>query len=322
MRRVGIAAASAAAAMAATACGGGDSSTVRLVTYDSFVAADGVFDEFTRSTGHDVEIVLGGDAGDVVARAVLTAGNPEGDVLWGLDNTLLSRAQEVDLLESYEEVDTGDVCVNVHDAWFEERGLEAPTTMDDLADPRWRGMLVVQDPAASSPGLAFLLATVARYGEQGWLGYWRALADNEVRVASGWTAAYTEDFSVNGGDRPLVVSYGSSPPAEVVYSDPPVEVPPTSVMADTCFRQVEYAGVLRGSANLEGARALVRHLTGRLFQESLPLTMFVWPVHPDAEIPEVFRRFAVRPTDPLTMEPDVIAANRRRWLSEWSSLGL
>lgn len=317
------AACAAALVVVASSCGGAsDDSTVTLVAYDSFVAADGVFDEFTRETGYDVEVVLGGDAGTVVARAVLTAGNPEGDVLWGIDNTLLSRAQEVDLLESYEKVDTGDVCVNVHDAWFDERGIDPPSDMDDLADPRWRGLLVVQDPAASSPGLAFLMATVARYGETGWLDFWRALADNDVSVASGWTTAYGEEFSASGGDRPLVVSYGSSPPAEVVYADPPVERPPTSVLVDTCFRQVEYAGVLRGTDNPDGAQALVEYLLGRTFQESLPLSMFVWPVDPDAQIPEVFRRFAARPENPLTIDPATIAANRQRWLEQWSALGL
>jgi thiamine transport system substrate-binding protein len=310
------------ASMTALSACGDDDATLTIVTYDSFVAEDGVFDEFTRRTGRRVEILAGGDAGTVVARAVLSAGNPEGDVLWGLDNTLLSRARDADLLESYEPVDTGDVCVNVHDAWFAERGIEPPTTLDDLADPRWRGMLVVQDPAASSPGLAFLLATIERFGEEGWLDYWRRLADNDVSVVSGWTTAYNEEFSASGGDRPLVVSYGSSPPAEVVYADPPVDEPPTSVMVDSCFRQIEYAGVLRGTDDPDGAAALVEYLLGRTFQESLPLSMFVWPVNPDAEIPEVFRRFAVRPEEPTTMEPDRIAAGRQRWLEEWSALGL
>jgi len=305
-----------------SACAGGEpDDTLTIVAYDAFTPAEGIFDEFTAATGYEVEVVTGGDSGTVVSRAILTAGNPEGDVLWGVDNTLLSRARAADLLEQYEPVDTGDVCVNVDDRWFAERGLEPPRTLDDLADPRYRGLLVVQDPAVSSPGLAFLLATVARFGDR-WPEYWAALRANDVLVVGDWTAAYTVEFSGSSGrgPRPVVVSYGSSPPAEVVFSDPPTDAPPTSVMVDSCFRQIEYVGVLRGTDSPADARRLVDYLLGVPFQESMPLSLFVFPVNPEATLPDVFERFAVRPEDPLTLEPDEIAEGRDRWLDEWSAL--
>lgn len=305
-----------------SACGGdGADSTLTIVAYDAFTPAEGIFDEFTAATGYEVDVVTGGDSGTVVSRAILTAGNPEGDVLWGIDNTLLSRAQDADVLEQYEPVDYGDVCVNIDDGWFASRGIDPPRTMEDLAEPAYAGLLVVQDPAASSPGLAFLLASVARFGDE-WPDYWRRLRENDVAVAPDWTTAYTVEFSGSSGrgSRPLVVSYGSSPPAEIVFGDTPRETPPTSVMTDSCFRQTEYVGVLRGSDSPEPARMLVDFLLGVRFQESMPLSLFVFPINPEAALPEVFERFAVRADEPLSVDPEAIADNRDRWLDEWSAV--
>lgn len=273
MKRWSMTATALATALALGACGGGSDSTPRsltLLAYDSFTPSDGIFDAFTNETGIKVEVVTGGDAGELVAKAVLTAGEPEGDVLWGVDNTLMSRAVEADVFVPHRSrhiddldptavalvaddlltpVDTGDVCVNYDKSWFNEKKLAPPVSLEDLVKPDYKGLLVVQNPNTSSPGLAFLLATIARFGEDGWQDYWSALRDNEVKVVDGWTEAYTIEFSGSSGkgSRPLVVSYASSPPAEVVYSDPPIDAPPTAVIESTCFRQVEFAGVLRGT---------------------------------------------------------------------------
>jgi thiamine transport system substrate-binding protein len=268
--------------------------------------------------------VSGGDSGAVVSKAILTAGNPEGDVLWGVDNTALSRVEAADVFDSYEEVNTGDICVNIDIQWFASRNVPAPTTLEDLIEPQYKNLLVVQDPVSSSPGLGFLLATIAHFGEDNWSQYWSSLLANGVLVAPDWTTAYYTNFSGSSGkgDRPLVVSYGSSPPAEVVFSDPPVDSPPTSVMENSCFRQVEYVGVLRGSENTAGANALVSYLLDTRFQESMPLTLFVYPVNPNATLPEVFTKFAVRPANPLALAPDVIADNRDAWLEKWREIVL
>jgi thiamine transport system substrate-binding protein len=344
-----------AAAGGVASCGSDDSTTstdaptpgrgvtLTLLAYDSFTPSEGIFDEFTQQTGIEVETALGGDAGELVAKASLTAGNPEGDVLWGVDNTLLGRALDADVFEPYESpalevvppelqqlvpdhqvtpVDAGDVCVNYDIAGLDAAGVEPPTSLADLTDPRYRGMLVVQDPATSSPGLAFLLASIADQGEDGWQQWWADLAANDVAVVDGWTEAYYDRFSATGGDRPMVVSYGTSPPAEVVFADPPVEEPPTGVVASTCFRQVEFAGVLRGTEHPAEARLLIDYLLGRRFQEDLPLTLFVYPASTEAALPQVFQDFAVRPRDPLTLDPEVIDANRQQWIDEWTNIVL
>lgn len=316
--------------------------TVRVLTHDSFALTESLVTDFEAATGITVEFIAAGDAGEVVNRAVLASGNPDGDVVFGVDTTLLSRAIEADVFDPYvadapldpdliaagegvvTPIDDGDVCINIDDAWFAERGVPAPTTLEDLVDPTYADLLVVTNPATSSPGLAFLLATIARFGE-GWGEYWQKLRDNGVQVVNGWSEAYLGEFTAGGGggDRPLVVSYATSPPAEIVYAaDPKPERPSTSVMLDGCFRQVEFAGVLRGSPHPQEAREVVDWLVSPEVQADIPLSMFVFPARRDTPLPEVFERFAQRPVEPLTLDAETIAQNRSVWVEQWTQIVL
>lgn len=314
-----------------------------IVSHESFTPPEGAFDAFTAATGIEVDIAAAGDAGELVARAALTAGNPEGDVLWGVDNTLLARALADDVFEPYEStahpvrddlagsgrgvvtpVDSGDVCVNFDVAALADLGLEPPTSLDDLVDPTYRGLLVVSSPETSSPGLAFLLATIAEYGDD-WTGYWERLVANDVLVVSGWSDAYYAEFTRHGGDRPLVLSYATSPPAEVIFADPPLadDAPaPTGSMTEGCFRQIEYAGVLRGGDHPEASRLLVDYLVDPAFQASIPESLFVLPATLDVETPASFRRHAPIVDAPLTIPPDRIEAERENWIDEWRRIVL
>jgi thiamine transport system substrate-binding protein len=332
----------------AVGCGGdeaGEPTEVVLVTHDSFVVSKPVRAAFEQETGLRLRILQTGDAGAALNRALLTKGNPEGDVFFGVDNNLSSRALDEDLFEPYEPgaldavpdryeldpehrltpIDHGEVCLNVDKGWFAERNLAPPRSLDELTDARYRGLLVVQNPATSTPGLAFVLATVARFGEPGWQEFWRRLRANDVLVVDGWEAAYTAEFSGAGGSegtRPIVVSYASSPPAEVVFAGKPVEEAPTAVVEDSCFRQIELAGVLRGARNEAGARELIDFMLGERFQADLPLSMFVFPVREGVELPDAFRRFALVPEDPLELSAEEIGENRDRWIREWTSIVL
>jgi thiamine transport system substrate-binding protein len=319
-----------------------ESDEVVLVTHDSFVVSDDVKREFEETSGKTLTILQTGDAGTALSRALLTAGNPEGDVFFGVDSNLLTRALEGDLFEEYEtpELDTiderwildsehrvtpidhGEVCLNYDRTWFADRGVEPPETLADLTQPRYDGLLVVQSPATSTPGLAFMLATIARYGEPGWRGYWEKLRANDVLVVDGWEEAYNVRFSgssAGSGDRPIVVSYASSPPAEVIFHSPRPSEAPTAIVESSCFQQIEFAGVLRGAANEVGARELVDFLLSTRFQEDVPLSMFVFPVDPFASLPPEFDQFAVVPERPLSLPPEEIAANRDRWIKEWTA---
>jgi len=316
--------------VAVTACSSSSSNSsidatpneVTLLAYDAFTPKEGIFDAFTAATGAKVKVVTGGDSGVLISKAILTAGTPEGDVLWGLDNTLLSRAQKAELLTSYEPVDTGDICVNYDKQWFASRNIAPPTSLEDLALPAYKNLLVVQDPVASSPGLGFLLGTIAHFGVDKWQNYWKSLKENGVRVSPDWTSAYTIDFSGSSGKGkyPLVVSYGSSPPAEVLYAEKPIDSPPTAVIESTCFRQTEYVGVLRGARNPNLAAQLISYLLDVPFQESMPLSLFVFPVNKKAALPDLFTKFAVAPKNPLTLEPADIEKNRDAWLNSWRDI--
>jgi len=325
-----------------TVGGATGSGVVRLLAHDSFVVTEQLIADFAAETGYTLEIVSGGDAGTMVAGAVLAAGSPTADVMFGVDNTLLTRSLDAGVFEPYTSteldtvipalredtgggvvtpIDYGDVCINIDDEELAARGVAAPTTLDDLVLPEYRDMLVVQDPGTSSPGLAFLLATLERYGD-GWTDYWSALAENGVLVASSWTDAYVGEFSGGGeGDRPLVVSYATSPPAEIVYAaDPKPTEPSTSVMTDGCYRQVEYAGVLAGAANPDGARAAVDWLLSEPVQADVPLSMFVFPAREGTPLPAVFTDFAATVDQPLQLPAEEVTANLADWLAEWGTV--
>jgi thiamine transport system substrate-binding protein len=333
--------------LAIAACGDDSPDTVTLVAYDSFPEPDPenpihiALAEFTEETGITVEILIAGDTGTMLSKATLTAGNPEGDVMWGVDNTFLSRAVEAEIFEPYlaagvaglpaeftalvpdgeaTPVDFGDVCVNYDIAAFTAAGLIPPTSLADLLQPAFAGRLVVQNPATSSPGLAFLMATIAQFGEDGWEGYWQALRDNDVEIVDSWTQAYYESFSLAGGEQPMVVSYGSSPPFEVLFAAEPLDTAPTGVIEATCFRQVEFAGVLSGTDAPQGARQLVDYLISERFQREIPMNLFVFPVNQDVELADEFVRYATIPDSPLRLDPASIEENRSDWIDRWTAI--
>ncbi|EXG79090.1 thiamine ABC transporter substrate-binding protein [Cryptosporangium arvum] len=318
-----------------------DSKTVTLVTHESFAVSDEVLAAFQKQSGLTVKILRSGDAGAVVNKAVLSKGNPQGDVLFGVDNTFLSRAVGAGVFAPYEPagvgnvptalqqgtdgkasaVDYGDVCVNYDKAWFTKKGVQPPASYADLIKPEYKNLLVVENPATSSPGLAFVLGSIAVQGESGWKSYWEKLKANGALVVDGWEEAYQQRFTVGSqgkGDRPLVVSYASSPPAEVVYAEKKPKDAPSGVVTDTCFRQVEYAGLLDGAANPTGGKKLLDFLLSPAFQKDVPLQMFVWPSVTGTPLPAEFTKYAALPTKPLTLPADQITKNREPWIDEWT----
>jgi thiamine transport system substrate-binding protein len=320
--------------------GGG---VVRLVTHDSFNVSDSVLAEFTAETGIQVEVLRGGDAVAMVNKAILTKDNPEGDVLFGVDNNTLARALaeglfapgstagldrvpddlELDPEGRVVPVDYGDVCLNYDVEYFANAGVAPPQELSDLTEPQYRDLLVVEDPAKSTPGFAFLLATIATFGEAdgAWQAYWSALRENGVQVVDGWEQAYVGAFSGGSGegDRPIVVSYASSPPYEVANAETAVTEAPTKVVDSSCFRQIELAGVLTNAANPAGAQKLVDFLLTDTFQADIPEQMYVYPVVEGTPLPEAFTKYSSVPTDSLTMPAAEIGANRDAWVEAWTT---
>jgi thiamine transport system substrate-binding protein len=314
--------------------------TIRLMSHDSFAVSEDVIEEFETTHNAELDFLPSGDTGAALNQAILSKGNPLADVFFGVDNTFLSRALESDIFKTYASpaladipdeleldsehrllpVDYGDVCLNYDKAWFDEQGIAPPAMLEDLTKPEYRGLLVVENPATSSPGLAFMLATIGHFGEDGWLDYWTALRDNDVLVTAGWEDAYWGQSTWAGdGDRPLVVSYATSPAAEVYFSEGDLSEPPTGNVlgSGACFRQIEFVGILEGAQNLDLAEKLVDFMLSRRFQEDIPLQMFVFPVHKDANLPG-FYQWAERPSQPAEVDAATIQARREDWIQEWT----
>jgi len=324
----------------------GQPETLTVVTHDSFSVSEKVIATFEQENNAKVVFLKSGDAGAALNKAILTKGAPLGDVFFGVDNTFLSRALEEELFLPYTSpllaaipaefkldgsnratpVDYGDVCINYDIAWFQSRGLKVPQTLEELADPAYKDLLVVENPATSSPGLAFLLATVAHFSEAGYLDYWQQLKENGVVIANDWNSAYYTSFSGSSGkgSQPMVVSYASSPAAEVIFADPPRTDAPTASITgkDTCFRQVEFAGILKGTKHELLAGKFIDFLLSRSLQEDTPLQMFMYPVDPQAKLPEEFTKFAAISSEPAQMDPQTIARNRDKWIRAWSQVML
>jgi thiamine transport system substrate-binding protein len=319
--------------------------TITVMTHDSFSISEEVVESFEEANNATVVFLQSGDAGAVLNRAILTKDAPLADLLFGVDNTFLSRALEGDIFESYESqalseipdvfkldnsnralpVDYGDVCINYDKAYFADNSLAVPQSLEDLTKPEYEGLLVVENPATSSTGLAFMLATVAHFGD-GFTDYWRALKDNGVVVVDGWETAYYNNFSGSSGrgPQPMVVSYGTSPAAEVIFAEKPLESAPTASLPgpDTCFRQIEFVGILKGTEHRALAETFVDFMLSKQFQEDVPLQMFVYPVNPNAVLPEEFTKYAQAPEQASSLAPEEIAANRDAWIQAWTDVVL
>lgn len=314
--------------------------TLTVMTHDSFQISEEVVAIFEQEFNVEVQFLQSGDAGTMLNQAILSREAPLADVLYGVDNTFLSRALAEDIFLAYDSprledvpdefeldalhraipIDYGDVCLNYDIAYFEDAGMEPPSDLEALTSPEYEGLLVVESPATSSPGLAFLLATIGHFGIDGYLDFWTALRANDVLVVNDWETAYYGEFSHSGGTRPIVVSYGSSPPAEVYFAEEELSEPPTGVVTanTSCFRQIEFAGVLRGTEQEELAQAWIDFMLSAEFQEDMPLNMFVYPVISQAELPEVFAQYAIIPTETANVSPEDIAAQRDAWIDAWT----
>ncbi|GAA1765996.1 thiamine ABC transporter substrate-binding protein [Nostocoides vanveenii] len=313
------------------------SDTLTVVTHDSFALSDEVKKQFESDTGIQVTYVAPGDAGTVTNQIILTKDAPLGDVVFGIDNTFAGRVIKAGVLSPYvapglptttadlgprddllTPIDYGDVCVNADKKWFADKGIALPKTLDDLAAPAYKDQLVVENPASSSPGLAFLAATVGAKGDPGYLDYWSALTANGVKVAKGWTEAYTGDFSGSSGKgpRPLVVSYSTSPAFEVPKGG---KESATVALLDTCFRQVEYAGVIKGAQNEVGAQKFIDYLLTKTVQAEIPGQMYMYPVDSSVELPADWVKFAPLAPKPIAVDPTTIADKREQWIKDWTA---
>lgn len=326
-----------------SACSPAGPVSLTVMTHDSFAASQSVISAFEQANNVKLVFLKSGDAGVALNKAILSKDAPLADVFYGVDNTFLSRAIAAGIYEPYASpllakisvqykldptdqalpVDYGDICINYDKAYFSMHNLPIPISLEDLRSPEYKNLLVVENPATSSPGLGFLLATIKHFGPDGYLKYWSSLRANGVVVVDDWNTAYYTNFSGSSGhgSQPLVVSYSSSPAAEVVYAASPVTTAPTASILgpDACFRQVEFVGILKGTRHLALAQKFVDFMLGQQFQEDMPLQMFMYPVNPDASLPSEYIQYAQTAPQPATLDPSVIAANRDQWIADWTA---
>ena len=291
---------------------------VTLIAHDSFAISDESIAEFEQASGFELEIIRAGDSGSLTNRLVLTKASPIADVVFGIDNTFRGIADENQIIEGeLLPVDFADVCFNFDRLWFEERGQTTPASWRDLTKPEFEGLTVVTNPLSSSPGLAFLATTVSAFGENGFKAFWADLRDNGVKVSAGWEDAYFTEFSGSSGNGPypIVLSYCSSPAAEIRDNGESQTV----ALLDEGFRQTEFIGILAGALNPTGAQALIDFLLSESFQSTMPGLMYVYPVNPDAVIPAEWSKFGPAASSTIGEELD-IAAGRESWQAKWSSL--
>jgi len=313
--------------------------TLTVITHDSFAISEATIASFEEEYGVTIALLPTGDAVESLNRAILTKSNPEGDLLFGVDNISYVRALAEDLFVEYESpalrnvddrwvfddsgtitpIDYGYVLFNYEKAALDAADLEPPTSLEALLDPAWDGRVAVQDPNTSSPGLQFMLATIARFGD-GWLNWWEGMRANGLIVTASWTDAYYTRFSQYGGDAWLVNSYATSPPAEVIFAETELDESPTGnvIIPDVSYLQIEGVGILRNSDRIELAKKFVDHMLSQAFQEDIPLNMFVYPVHRDAALPDAFLRFADIPVTVASIDPDEVQANLEDWLDAWT----
>ena len=327
-----------AAALAAI-CAHVNAQALRVITHSSFELSKPVLDAFQKETGIQVAIIKSGDAGEMLNKLILTRANPIGDVVFGLDNTLVGKAMDAGIIEPSRaadgkgaryalpggvvSTDYGYVTLNYDKAWFAKNKLPLPKTLDDLTTPAYKNLLVVENPATSSTGLAFLLSTVSSMGETRAFDFWARLRRNGLKVTNDWTQAYYTDFSRNGGSRPIVLSYATSPAAEVFYSKVKLDTSPTAnlPLTGSVFLQVEGIALIKGGHERAAAEKFIQFMRSAAVQKDLQTTMWMYPVMKGTPLSPVYG-YAQEPAAHQTPKPEMIQRNSQAWVKRWVNVVL
>lgn len=314
--------------------------TLTVLTYDSFAVSSDLVAAFEEANNVKLQFIEAGSGGEIIARAVLTKDDPVADVIIGFDYSQFGKVFSNDILESYESPELnniseiykldpenralpfnfGEICINYDKQYFAENDIEIPTSLDDLLKPEYNGLLVTQDPSASNTGIGFLITTIAKYGEDGFVDYWNALIENGLVIGNSWSSTYYTNFSAasGNGEQPMVVSYTTSPAAEFIYSETG-DAPTDSLTSDgMCYRSIEFCGILKNTKNRELAEKFIDTFIGKEWQEDLPMQMFVYPVNGQAQLPEEFELYGKPAENPVMMDPEEVSSKHDGWIRTWS----
>ena len=317
-----------------------DMAELRVLTHSSFAVPKPLLAQFEKDAGVKLSIAKAGDAGEMLNKLILTRANPIADVVFGIDNALAPKAVAANVLDAYTgpaakaaanaplaaplvPVDYGYVTVNYDKAWFAKSGMALPKTLEELAQPAYAKLLVVQNPATSSPGNAFLLATIGALGEEKAFDWWARMRSGGMKGAKCWTEAYYTDFSRNGGKYPLVISYATSPAAELFYAKDKPSEPPTASLSlpGGVFRQVEGVALVKGGTQRVAAEKFIEFLRSPAVQQQMQTEMWMYPAASGTARAEVMK-FAPEPTAFDTPGEQDIAAKDGQWVARWTKVVL
>ena len=313
---------------------------LRVIVHSSFDLPKPLLAKFESEAGVKLKIVKGGDSGEMLNKLILTKKAPIADVVYGIDNAQAIKAKAADVLDAYDgsalskeaqgdskaefagmavAVDYGFVTLNYDKATVAKRGIPLPKSLEELTQPAYKKWLVVENPATSGPGYAFLLATIAHMGEEKAFEWWKSMRGNGMKVAKGWTEAYYTDFSRNGGAYPIVVSYASSPAAEVFYSKEKLTDSPTAslFLPGAVFKQVEGVALIKGGKQRAEAEKFLEFMRSNDVQEAMQTTMWMFPMQNTTKRADVMK-YAPEPAKFDSMPAAVIAEKGAGWISRWT----
>lgn len=312
---------------------------LRVMVHSSFEIPKPLLAQFEKQNNIKLAIIKGGDAGEMLNKLILTRAKPVADVVFGIDNTLVSKALGANVLEdslpqakddsqgglgaAVAAVDYGFVTLNYDKAALAKSSVALPKSLQDLTLPAYKNWLVVPNPATSSPGYAFLLATISSMGEENAFAWWAQMRTNGVKVVKGWTEAYYTEFTHNKGSRPLVVSYATSPAAEVFFSKKKITESPTGnlFLKGGVFRQVEGVALIKGGGQRDAALKFVDFMRSPPVQEALQTNMWMYPVQANTSRAEVMRH-AVEPVEFETPDVQLVATKGADWVARWTKVVL
>ena len=192
---------------------------------------------------------------------------------------------------------------------YDENEAE-PTTFEDLTAEEHRGQFITQNAQNSDPGVAFLLWTINEFGEDGYLDYWQALQDNDVRILGSWDDAYNAYLSEEGD---MVVSYSTD---QVYNGDQPRHQ--IGFLNDQGYEQPEGMARFADSDNPEAARDLMEFVLTPDAQAEIAQRNVQFPAVDDAELDEEFAELAKEPPEPVSFDYEELAGNLDGWVEDWA----
>jgi len=317
--------------------------TEKLVvyTYSSFAswgAAPFIEEAFEKKHDVDVQFVATGDARMMLTKLLTEreAGRPGADVFVGVGSVDLSMARGEDLfvpltgedipnLASVREdllIDPTNSLIPYEHSYvtlvYDSQVLaveDVPLTFEQLLDPKYKKMLILEDPRTSSVGLAFLLWTIHQYGDPGYLDYWRKLLPNVLTITQGWSAAYDLFLA---REAPIVVSFSTDTAYSVIEEGSARYK--VMLLNSQGYRSIYLMGIVKGTKQQGLCKELLDFVLSPEVQERISTTEWMFPANRKTLLPVLFYQNAVFPPDPVMVPSERIGENLDRWLLEWAGI--